>query len=516
MTENPESPHGVRARGRSLSIKLVLLVTGSLVLVGMLALAVFLPAARRQFVDHTEDLVLRSHEGMLDISEHLIESHVEVVLDHAMHMSDTYARELADLPLRLASGDESKIKSMILEQVRELRRRTIQNVEIIGEELRFRSEADVARKLDDQREVQRQEGTLFARELKRRSIGFVAFLVLAPLPLLLLGLYRMVIRPLTSLSAATRRASTGDLDFSVPVSARDEIGSVQSSFNRMISDLAQSRSRIQEWNTELERRVREKTAALTEALESQKETTRRLEATLGELRATQDQLVHAEKMAGLGSLAASVAHEFNNLLGGILGSAESALEETPQGTARDALEVVRRAARRACGITENLLRFSRKDESHKEPVELNALVEDCVRLLEPEARARKVRLEAALDELPIVPADPGQIHQVVLNLLANAVHAVDSGGRVRVETSAREDTVLVAVSDDGPGVPAADRSRIFEPFYTTRGDGTGLGLAVSYGIVTGHGGRIEVADALEGGARFEVRLPLGPRDGGAS
>ena len=222
MTSSHEPP--TPERGISLSTKLVLLVAGSLVLVGVVALAFVLPASRQQFIDRTEDLLVTSHDGMQDIADRLVESHQSVVIELATHISDTYTREIADLPLSLARGDDAKIRIMILEQVGELRRRTIQNVEVIGEELQLRSEADVALHMEEQRDVQREKNDQFSGSLRRGSIGFVVFFALAPLPVLLIGLYRMVVRPLTSLAAATGRARTGDLSFHVPVSSRDEIG----------------------------------------------------------------------------------------------------------------------------------------------------------------------------------------------------------------------------------------------------------------------------------------------------
>ncbi len=499
----------------SITVKTTLLVVGPLLLAALALLAFFLPRTRAQFEDRTEDLLVTSHDGMNGIATGLIESHQDVVLDLATHISDSYASELADLPLRLAGGDEAKIRDMILAQVSDLRRRTIRNVEIIGEELRLRSEADVGRQMEEQRRVQKEKGLQFGAVLQQQSVPFVLLLVLAPVPVLLAGLYRMLVRPLVQLAGATARARSGDLEFEVPVTSRDELGSLQTSFNRMIADLSSSRRRIEEWNTTLEQTVEEKTAALTNALTEQRETTQRLEETLHELREAQGQLIHSEKMASLGSLSASLAHEFNNLLGGILGSAEAALEEAPEGTTREALEVVRRAARRACGITENLLRFSRKEESRKQPADLHRLVEETRQLVEAEMAQRSIECLVDLGDLPPVPLDSGQIHQVLLNLFSNAIAAIDRDGTVRVTTRAVGRNVRIVFEDDGPGIAPEDRTRIFEPFYTSRatrrGDkshGTGLGLSVSYGIVTSHGGSITVDERPGGGARFTIDLPL--------
>jgi two-component system NtrC family sensor kinase len=399
--------------------------------------------------------------------------------------------------------------------VHDLRGRTLRNIEFLGEELRRRSEEDVAARMDSLRETQRRTGERFAESLQRESIGFSVFLVLAPLPVLLLGLYRMVLRPISELVEATARARTGDLSFHVEASSRDEIGALQDSFNRMIRDLERSRREIEAWNATLEQRVEGKTSELREALADQRKTTRRLETALTELRDTQGRLIQAEKMASLGNLARSVAHEFNNLLGGILGSAEAALEENPPPGSAEALEVIRRAARRACVVTENLLRFSRRQDAVRRPTRIPAVLDECLALMEPEFRKRGIRIERAVPSLPTVSADAGQVHQVFLNLLTNAAYSLEHGGLIRVEARERGGGIEIRFEDSGPGVPEGIRDRIFEPFFTAREaaeGGTGLGLAVSYGIVTAHGGSIEVEDRPGGGAVFVVTLPGEPTE----
>ena len=416
-------------------------------------------------------------------------------------------------------SDEAKIRGMILEQVLDLRRRTVRNVEVIGEELRLRNESDVDEEMSRQRSLQRSKGEQFFRSRRSESVLLVALMVLSPLPVLLFGLYRTVVRPVSRLAQATARARTGDLSFRLPVHSRDEVGSLETSFNRMIEELETSREEIQEANANLERRVDAKTSELSQALERERASNRRLETALAELRDTQAQLIHAEKMAGLGQLSASIAHEFNNLLGGILGSTEAVREDVPEGSVREALDVVHRAARRGCGITENLLRFSRSEEAHKEPSDLDSVVDECTDLLRAEISDRKIRLERERAEGPPVPMDAGQIHQVVTNLLTNAMEAVGREGSIRVRTEIEGSTARILVEDDGPGVESTDRTRIFEPFFTKRttssgaapgtSRGTGLGLAVSYGIVAAHGGTLRVEDRTDAsGARFVVELPL--------
>jgi len=149
------------------------------------------------------------------------------------------------------------------------------------------------------------------------------------------------------------------------------------------------------------------------------------------------------------------------------------------------------------------------------PVDLASLVEDAVRTATPTAERREVEIRRELGPVPPILGDAAQLHQVALNLVTNALQAVDDGEPVVVAVRREGPFAVLEVRDGGPGVPEELRHRIFEPFFTGREDGTGLGLFVSYGIVDRHGGRIEVGTAPEGGARFTVRLPLaGPSPGG--
>jgi signal transduction histidine kinase len=141
-------------------------------------------------------------------------------------------------------------------------------------------------------------------------------------------------------------------------------------------------------------------------------------------------------------------------------------------------------------------------------VDLAAVVDDVVQAAEPAAQRRGVALRRERVGTPVVTGDEGQVHQVALNLVTNALQSVGEGEAVVVATRVEDRHAVLEVRDAGPGVPLADRPRLFEPFFTSRPGGTGLGLFVSYGIVERHGGHIEVGDAPEGGARFTVRIPI--------
>ena len=168
-------------------------------------------------------------------------------------------------------------------------------------------------------------------------------------------------------------------------------------------------------------------------------------------------------------------------------------------------------------MTENLLRFARPRPPRTESVDAAALLRDAAGLFRGEAERRGVALEVREGGPPPFPADPAELHQVVLNLLSNALAFAPEGGRVTAEAAAEGGHAVIRVRDTGPGIPPDVLPRIFEPFFTTRGsEGTGLGLAVSHGIVGAHGGTLEAANGPAGGAVFTVRLPLaGGKGGGA-
>ncbi|HMB21207.1 MAG TPA: GAF domain-containing protein [Anaerolineales bacterium] len=255
----------------------------------------------------------------------------------------------------------------------------------------------------------------------------------------------------------------------------------------------------------------------------------RLQITISQLRSTQvelrarmeaqrdaeNRLVQAAKLAAVGEMAAGIAHELNNPLTSVTGFAELALEDTPQDSeTRKDLEIVMREAIRARDVVRRLLDFARQSESTRARASLNGVIEDVVALSRHLIHTSGVELKLELDkDLPWVLADSNQMKQVLLNLVHNALQAMPNGGEMLISTHAASragrDWIVVRVCDTGIGIPQQDLSRIFEPFYTTKGDqgGTGLGLSVTYGIVTDHGGQIEVESLPGVGSKFSVWLP---------
>jgi signal transduction histidine kinase len=241
-----------------------------------------------------------------------------------------------------------------------------------------------------------------------------------------------------------------------------------------------------------------------------------LRARMEAQRTAENRLIQAAKLAAVGEMAAGIAHELNNPLTSVTGFAELALNEVPQEseTHRD-LEMVLREALRARSVVRRLLDFSRQSESTRARASLNEVVEDIVALSRHLIHTSGVELKLDLEvNLPWAVVDVNQMKQVLLNLVHNALQAMPSGGEMKImsESVARNnrDWVVVSVMDTGIGISPAEQARIFEPFYTTKGNqgGTGLGLSVTYGIVTDHGGQIEVESQPGIGSKFTVWLPL--------
>ena len=239
-----------------------------------------------------------------------------------------------------------------------------------------------------------------------------------------------------------------------------------------------------------------------------------LKQSLQELKQTRAQLIQADKLSALGQMIAGVAHEINNPLTTIMGYAQLLQGEEVSDQVRRDLERITEAAKRSQRIVQNLLTFARAYEPRKEYIDINQVIEDTLALRAYQLKVDNIEVVTELDEnLPWTMADPYRLQQVFLNLINNAQQAMAElgGGRLTVRSELRGgNTIRVAVSDTGPGIPEEIMPKIFDPFFTTKdvGEGTGLGLSVSYGIVSEHGGRIW-AESEEGrGATFIVELPV--------
>jgi two-component system NtrC family sensor kinase len=302
-----------------------------------------------------------------------------------------------------------------------------------------------------------------------------------------------IIRPLQRMTVAARQIAKGDLSQNVEVDSRDEIGELAGSFNQMTADLRRANEELIDWGTTLEKKVEERTR---------------------ELRDVQAHLIQAEKLASIGKLAAGVAHEINNPLGGILIYSHLILEDTPKtGPHYENLKKIVRETTRCKEIVKGLLDFARPKEPEMASTDVHDILGRCLALVEQQTLFQNIRLEKRYaPSLPRIVADGAQLQQVFMNIIFNAAEAMEGNGTLILRTWRDADRKVIAVefADTGHGVKEEDKKRLFEPFFTTKdvGKGTGLGLAISYGIIQKHGGTIEIRSEAGQGAVFTVRLPL--------
>jgi signal transduction histidine kinase len=228
-----------------------------------------------------------------------------------------------------------------------------------------------------------------------------------------------------------------------------------------------------------------------------------------ELQAAQAQLVRTEKLAALGRLAAGIAHEVNNPLQPILNCLEVAIEDVEHDNKIDTevLRVAEREVVRIKSIVTRLLDFARPSTADKVALDLHGLIDEILVLTKKQLEHMHIELQLQLESSLPLTGNPNQVKQVLLNVVLNAMQAMPDGGRLRIVTYDNEDGVVTEVSDTGVGMSEDTIAQIFEPFYSTKDDGTGLGLAVSYGIIQGHGGEIHIESEMGRGSRFIIWLP---------
>lgn len=316
---------------------------------------------------------------------------------------------------------------------------------------------------------------------------------------------RVVHRPTQQLYEGTQRIAAGDLETRIEVHGEHELARLAEAFNRMVGELRHARQQVTEWSETLEQRVAEKTR---------------------QLQGAQRQVLHMEKMASLGKLSATVAHELNNPLGGILTYArlvKRELADQPLDPQMHAdldryLGVIDKECSRCGTIVHNLLTFARRTGAQMARVNLNEIVERSLMLIRHHLEIRNVHLtRESLEDDPEIVADPGQIEQALIALFVNAVEAMQDStsesNELLVRLTGAADHIEILIRDTGMGIHSSDLPHIFEPFFSTKGkqeSGVGLGLAVVYGIVNRHGGQIDVSSVPGEGTTFRIRLPRQP------
>jgi two-component system NtrC family sensor kinase len=319
---------------------------------------------------------------------------------------------------------------------------------------------------------------------------------------------RFLERPIDRLIVGIKAVSQMNLEKPIGVEhSSQEIDELARSFDVMRERLRLAVAELNQFTQNLEIKVEERTR---------------------QLQAAQKKLLHTDRLASLGTLSASVAHEINNPISGVLnlsmllqrmlktdGVPPERLEEF-----RKYLTQITNETARVGRIVSDLLAFSRRSKPQRAPADLNKVVRTTLSLVQHKMKLSNVEVTTALgEEVPNIQCDSSQVQQVVLNLLLNAAEATQSKAerRVAVSTAAEQDTVLLTVSDNGEGISPENQAKIFDPFFTTKseGKGVGLGLAVSYGIVQAHGGEIEVKSKVGEGTTFTISLPVEQAAGAA-
>ena len=309
-------------------------------------------------------------------------------------------------------------------------------------------------------------------EIKRKNILFTAITILTVSAIIVLFIQRAVYRPVKELAEGTTRVAAGDFDHTIPSRSEDEIGQLADSFNKMTHRLKE----------------------------------------------IQYQLLQSEKLASIGKLAATIAHEINNPLNGILTYTKLIERKLKGGTLqkdeiaqfRSYLAIMERETERCSSIVRNLLDFARQREpSLKSDVNINEVVEEALSLLANQIALQEITLEKKYYQLPPIMADPMQLRQAFLNVILNSCEAMHNGGRLIITTaySQKKKMVKVEIADNGIGIAEQELPKIFDPFFTSKEKGTGLGLSVVYGIINSHQGAIQVKSKLRQGTTITITLP---------
>jgi two-component system NtrC family sensor kinase len=332
-----------------------------------------------------------------------------------------------------------------------------------------------------------------------RSISYTAAAMLIVAVMSWLFVWWVVDKPIRALKKGTEHLSLGELGYQIEVRSQDEVGDLARSFNGMSLQLRAANEEIVSWAKTLEDRVDEKTK---------------------ELRSAHDHVLHVEKMASLGKMAAVVAHEVNNPLSGILTYAKllrkwvdsGQAEHEKREEAMQCLELIAAESRRCGELIKNLLSLSRTAPMNVQSTDLHAVIDRSLLLVRHQLELGGIELQLAIaHDLPRIPCDPAQIEQVLIALIMNAIDAMPRGGNLWLDAHLSDDEteIEIQVRDDGAGIAPEILPHIFEPFLTTKetGHGVGLGLAISRGIVERHNGHIEVKSEVGRGTTFVITLP---------
>ncbi len=337
---------------------------------------------------------------------------------------------------------------------------------------------------------------------RREALALAVVIILLAMAIVAVIVYRAVHLPTHRLRHGTEELARGNLDVEIDLQRTDELGALATSFNHMARSLRAADAELRAWSQTLEDRVQQKTAELDQM---------------------NRQIIHVERSASLGRMAATVAHELNNPLSGILTYAklitkrikESVPDSTERGRMLEHLDLIRSESLRCGNIVRDLLTYARGRSAEMEPVHLHALIDRALKLVAHHVELGGVTTATELSlEDDRITGDGEQIVQALIALLINAVEAMPDGGPLTVRTvdDRARDAVRLSIADGGVGIPDEVKPHIFDPFFSTKDEakGVGLGLAVVYGIVQRHEGTIVVESGRGRGTTFTITLPRDP------
>ena len=307
---------------------------------------------------------------------------------------------------------------------------------------------------------------------------------------------RRIAQPIVELEDSAKRLADGERGVPLPEADDDEIGRLARSFKFMTDALQSNEEELNLLNRSLERKVVERTSEL--------------EAKSLELMQTQQDLLRTEKLAAIGELASGVAHEINNPTAIIRGNIELVLAQLQaEHPAREEAEEALKQTERVSRITHNMLAFAREQTLNLEPVLVNKIIEEVIAQVRHHEPLLDVKIELNLGaEVPLIRGDSERLRQVFTNIIVNALQAMNGEGRLKIVSGIEGSNVAIRFEDSGPGITEELQEKIFNPFFTTKSAGTGLGLSVSYGIIKALEGIIDVQSQPGSGCCFRVQLPI--------
>jgi two-component system NtrC family sensor kinase len=321
----------------------------------------------------------------------------------------------------------------------------------------------------EQKYVDLQRQTIFAF-LGITFLGVITSTILSYL------LSQRISVPIQNLATASKDIAQGNLDATVEITSKDELGDLAKAFNTMASALKQRDKQLREF--------------------------------------TQSKIMESERLALIGQLAANVAHELNNPLQGIVTYSNLILERmSNENSSTSSIQKIATQANRCKDIIRGLLDFSRQRKPDKTICNITSVLEECVAFLENQALFHNIQITKQFEQdLPMIVVDPSQMQQVFMNMIVNAAEAIEDSGNLTLGTRflPGEEHIEIEITDTGQGIPEENLKKLFDPFFTTKevGHGTGLGLAISYGIIKEHKGKISVESKVDQGTTFLIHLPV--------